>query len=202
MRGGNSCSAETFTTRRVGLRRSGVPAAILPNHSATGSRLGVAPDNSTAPVRRSGIGNCWASCESAVGRGQRQSGQDRLRRPVAARLRRPHRRYLRERTFHIAHYAKSTTSHGISDAHFSLAEHDDDRIAFRQLPRRRNRFGKWRFEPPSSGIEMRAGVSAASQIDAAIARTGRATGTPARPTTAMRKSANCYCSNLGPTGYE
>ena len=36
----------------------------------------------------------------------------------------------------------TTTSHGISDAHFSLAEHDDDRIAFRQLPRRRNRFGK------------------------------------------------------------
>jgi len=58
------------------------------------------------------------------------------------------------------------------------------------------------FEPASSGIEMRAGVSAASQIHTAIARTGRATGTPARPTTAMRKSANCYCSNLGPTGYE
>ena len=133
MRGGNSCSAETFTTRRVGLRRSGVPAAILPNHSATGSRLGVAPDNSTAPVRRSGIGNCWASCESAVGRGQPQSGQDRLRRPVAARLRRSHRRYLIERTFHIAHYAKSTTSHGISDAHFSLAEHDDDRIALQAI---------------------------------------------------------------------
>jgi hypothetical protein len=58
------------------------------------------------------------------------------------------------------------------------------------------------FEPPSSGIEMRAGVSAASQVHTAIARTGRATGTPARPTTAMRKSANRYCSNLGSTGYE
>ena len=202
MRGGNSCSAETFTTRRVGLRRSGVPAAILPNHSATGSRLGVAPDNSTAPVRRSGIGNCWASCESAVvadnGNPAKIDYDDQLQlgfedltadtlkseRSISPIMRNPP----------LATGFQTRISASLSTMMTGSPSGN--------CPGDPTASASGVFEPPSSGIEMRAGVSAASQIHTAIARTGRATGTPARPTTAMRKSANCYCSNLGPTGYE
>ena len=180
MRGGNSCSAETFTTRRVGLRRSGVPAAILPNHSATGSRLGVAPDNSTAPVRRSGIGNC----QLQLGFEDLTADTLKSERSISPIMRNPP----------LATGFQTRISASLSTMMTGSPSGN--------CPGDPTASASGVFEPPSSGIEMRAGVSAASQIHAAIARTGRATGTPARPTTAMRKSANCYCSNLGPTGYE